>query len=248
MSSSDHRVTMVRITARASSGVRQPCSPDFGLRTRNCECWPPRQWIVRTTSRAASSTSAMMSVTRARRSRWRVRMLTPGAIHAASRSSAKPAKSGDAAAGSGVRTATNRAWHASTRRSAASQLFSSCAAIRRLSGSQAAYRRSASEASYWACCSDHPRLDQAAEFEQVMPVAAVAGKPGGVKTQYGADLSGTEPCNQPLEAGPRHHPAGGAAEIVIDHLDVAEAPLPRDIDGIVLPSLALEIGLDLCLG
>jgi len=43
----------------------------FGLRTRNCECWPPRQWIVRTTSaRSASSTSAMMSVTMARRSRW----------------------------------------------------------------------------------------------------------------------------------------------------------------------------------
>ena len=28
---------------------------------------------------------------------------------------------------------------------------------------------------------DHPRLDQAAEFEQVMPVAAVAGEPGGVE-------------------------------------------------------------------
>ena len=38
MSSSDQRVAMLRITARASSGVRQPCSPDFGLRIRNCEC------------------------------------------------------------------------------------------------------------------------------------------------------------------------------------------------------------------
>src|SRR3954471_10567967 len=51
MSSSDHREAMLRITARASSGVRQPCSPDFGLRTRSCECWPPRQWTVRMTSR-----------------------------------------------------------------------------------------------------------------------------------------------------------------------------------------------------
>ena len=32
MSSSDHRVAMLRITASASSEVRQPCSPDFGLR------------------------------------------------------------------------------------------------------------------------------------------------------------------------------------------------------------------------
>src|SRR5437867_3855971 len=83
-----------RITARASSGVRQPCSPDLGLRTRNCECWPPHQWTVRTTLRVASSTSATMSVTRARRSRWRVRMVTPGAFHATSRSSARPVKSG----------------------------------------------------------------------------------------------------------------------------------------------------------
>src|SRR4051795_6815945 len=61
ISLSDHRVAMLRITARASSGVRQPCSPDFGLRPRSRECWPPRQWIVRMTSRAASSTSATMS-------------------------------------------------------------------------------------------------------------------------------------------------------------------------------------------
>ena len=47
------------------------------------------------------------------------------------------AKSGDAAAGSGIRTASNRAYRLdATER--ASQLFSSCAAMRRLSGSQAA--------------------------------------------------------------------------------------------------------------
>src|ERR671919_2121717 len=81
-----------------------------------------------------------------------------------------------------------------------------------------------------------------------MPVAAVAGEPGGVEAQYGPDLAGTEPCHQPLEAGPRHHPAGGAAEVVVDHLDVAEAPPPRDLDKLILPPLALEIGLDLGLG
>jgi hypothetical protein len=80
---------------------------------------------------------------------------------------------------------------------------------------------------------DHPRLDQAAELEQVMPVAAVASEPGGIEAQHGPDLPGTKPCHQPLEAGPRHHPAGRAAPIVIDHLDVAEAPLPRHVDQIV---------------
>jgi hypothetical protein len=37
-----------------------------------------------------------------------------------------------------IRIASSRASHAAARRSAASQLFSSCAAINRLSGSQAA--------------------------------------------------------------------------------------------------------------
>ncbi len=54
-----------------------------------------------TTSRAASSTSAMMPVTSARSSSWRARVVTPGAVHAEARSAARPAKSGTGAAGSG---------------------------------------------------------------------------------------------------------------------------------------------------
>ena len=44
------------------------------------------------TSRAASSTSAMMSATSARRSCWRARIVTFGEVQAASRSSARPRK------------------------------------------------------------------------------------------------------------------------------------------------------------
>src|SRR5882672_8523389 len=70
-------------------------------------------------------------------------MVTPGAFHAASRSSANPAKSGDAAAGSGVCTSSDRAWHTSTRRSAASQLFLELRrnqAIVRIAGGVAPFR------------------------------------------------------------------------------------------------------------
>src|SRR5437868_12423394 len=59
---------------------------------------------------------------------------------------------------------------------------------------------------------DHSRLDQAAEFEQMVPVAAITSKPGGVEAQHSANLSGTQPCNQSFEAGPRHHPSGGPAK------------------------------------
>src|SRR5438270_13419592 len=79
----------------------------------------------------------------------------------------------------------------------------------------------------------------------MVPVAAVTSEPGGVEAQHSANLSGTQPCNQPFEAGPRHHHTGGPAEIVIDDLVVMDAPLPRDINKLVLPPLALEIGLDL---
>src|SRR5438445_1362175 len=33
---------------------------------------------------------------------------------------------------------------------------------------------------------DHSRLDQATEFEQMVPVAAVTGEPGGVEAQHSA--------------------------------------------------------------
>ncbi|MET4121919.1 hypothetical protein ABIB85_008354 [Bradyrhizobium sp. JR1.5] len=64
MCSSDQRPAMLRTTAKASSAVEEPCSPERGLRIRSSECCPPCQWIVSTTSRTASSTSAMMSTTR----------------------------------------------------------------------------------------------------------------------------------------------------------------------------------------
>jgi len=51
---------------------------------------------------------------------------------------------------------------------------------------------------------DHPRSDQSAELEQVMPVTPVAGEPRCIQAQYGPDLTGTEPCNEALEAKPRH--------------------------------------------
>ena len=95
---------------------------------------------------------------------------------------------------------------------------------------------------------DDARIDQAAELEQMVPVAAVAGQPRSVEAQHCPDFAGTQRCHQPLEAGPRHRPAGRAAEIVVDHFDLAETPAPRDVDELVLAPLALQVALDLRLG
>ena len=91
----------------------------------------------------------------------------------------------------------------------------------------------------------HSGLDEAAEFQQVMPVATVAGETGRIEAEHRADLAGTERRHQPLEARARHHPARGPAEVVVDHLDGAEPLASGDLDQFILASPALEIGLHL---
>lgn len=59
------------------------------------------------------------------------------------------------------------------------------------------------------------------------------------------DLAGAEPGYKAFEAGPRYRATGGAAEIVIDNLDVVETSLVRDLDQIVFPLLAFQVGLHL---
>ena len=95
---------------------------------------------------------------------------------------------------------------------------------------------------------DHPRLDQSAEFEQMMPVAAVAGEPRGIEAQHGADLSGAKPGDQTFKARPCHRAAGGSSEIIIDHLDLPKAAGSRDIDQFILAASALGVCLNLRLG
>ena len=85
---------------------------------------------------------------------------------------------------------------------------------------------------------DYARINQAAELEEVMPVAAVACQAGRVEAQHGPDFSGAQRCHQPLEAGPRHRPGGRAAEIVIDHFDLVESSAPSDVDEFVLELLS----------
>src|SRR5262249_22297484 len=95
---------------------------------------------------------------------------------------------------------------------------------------------------------DHASLHQAAQLQQVVPIASIPREAGRVEAQHCADLSATKPRNQLFEAGPCHQAAGGTAEVLVDHFDLAEAALPRNIDELILASLALQIALDLRLG
>ena len=73
-----------------------------------------------------------------------------------------------------------------------------------------------------------------------MPVAAVAGKTRRLDREHRADTAVADRCQQPLEAGTRDA-ATGAAEIVVDDLDVAPAELLGAIDEAVLAPSALMI-------
>jgi hypothetical protein len=92
---------------------------------------------------------------------------------------------------------------------------------------------------------DDAGADQSAEFQKVVPVAAIAGKPGSVEAEHGPDFAGAKPCHELVETWPGHHAAGGAAEIIIDDLDIPKSSPPRFLDQVILPALALEIVLNL---
>src|SRR5947199_5198320 len=66
--------------------------------------------------------------------------------------------------------------------------------------------------------------DQSTELDQGMPVAAVAGEPGGFDREYGSNAPLADRGQQTLEARPRDA-ATRAAEIIIDHLDDGPAEL-----------------------
>lgn len=62
---------------------------------------------------------------------------------------------------------------------------------------------------------DGARANETAEFRQMVPVAAVAGKPPCVEARHGAGIAGATPRDQPIEAWPGHGSARRAPEIVV---------------------------------
>ena len=91
---------------------------------------------------------------------------------------------------------------------------------------------------------DHPRLDQATAFEQVVPVAAVAREPGGVEAEHRADFAGAAtPPGRPSPAAPPCRWRSGR--------DRRQSPRRCESPGVGprrrarTAPLALEVGLDL---
>jgi len=73
-----------------------------------------------------------------------------------------------------------------------------------------------------------------------MPVAAVAGEPGGFDRKHGSDAPLADRCQQALEARPSDA-AARPTEIIIDDLDLGPAELRGAIGEPVLAPLALLV-------
>jgi hypothetical protein len=94
---------------------------------------------------------------------------------------------------------------------------------------------------------DDACADQSAQLEQVMPIAAVTSKTRRIETKHGADFACTHRSNQPVETRPGYATACRAAKVIVDHFDVSKTVAPGSLDQVVLPTLALEVRLYLCL-
>ena len=89
---------------------------------------------------------------------------------------------------------------------------------------------------------DDAGIDETAQLQQMMPVPSVTGEAGGIEAKHSADLASAQPGNELLEARARHGSARGAAQIVVDDLNIAKSPPAGFIDEVVLAALALENG------
>src|SRR6476646_3657562 len=79
----------------------------------------------------------------------------------------------------------------------------------------------------------------------MMPIATVSREPRRIEAYNGADLAGTQPCDQAVEAGACYRSACRAAEIIIDDFNIDESSLASDIDQIILAPFAIGHNLGL---
>src|SRR4029450_3802860 len=70
---------------------------------------------------------------------------------------------------------------------------------------------------------DQHGVDDATHLDELLPVAAVAGKARHLPCGDRADLAQADLGHHTLEAGPGHTARGRAAEVIVDRLDLGPA-------------------------
>jgi len=93
---------------------------------------------------------------------------------------------------------------------------------------------------------DDERVGKAAEIEELVPVAIVAGEPRDIETDDGPGVPETDLGHQPLEARPSRGRGSRLPEVVVDHDHLAPAQAAHVVLQIVLTTPALVVVPDLC--
>ena len=91
---------------------------------------------------------------------------------------------------------------------------------------------------------DQQCTDDAAKFQQGMPVPTIARQPRRLNAEHGADLPIAQRAQQAFKAGAPCS-ASRDSEIVVDYVDVLPAQRARTIDQSVLAALTFEVVLHL---
>ena len=92
---------------------------------------------------------------------------------------------------------------------------------------------------------DQHGVDNAAHLDQLLPIAAVAGKARDLAGGNRAHFAEADLCHHPLEAGAHHTAGGRATEIVVDDLDLRPAESHQALAHRVLQRPALAVVQDL---
>ena len=88
---------------------------------------------------------------------------------------------------------------------------------------------------------DNNSSHHAAQFDQVVPIAAVARKTRGLDAENGTDFACAYFAHQSLESWPLDQPGSRTSQIIVDDNDILEAQLTSTIDQTILALLALLV-------
>src|SRR3954471_5831849 len=95
---------------------------------------------------------------------------------------------------------------------------------------------------------DEERVDDAAHFNELLPISAVAREARDLPGCHRADLAQADLGDHALEPGARGSAGGRAAEVLVDDLDLRPAELRKTVAHGVLEPLALAVVLNLMSG
>ena len=95
---------------------------------------------------------------------------------------------------------------------------------------------------------DDVRPHEAAELEEMMPVAPIAGEPRRLETEHGADQPFADLADETPKPRTLHGATGGTPQVIVNHPDILEAVRPSQVPEGVLSALALAILLNLASG